>query len=38
MENGEVKRPQFSTIHPLAKALNILLETLIDYYVEIERR
>ena len=38
IENGEVKRPQFSTVHPLAKALNIPLETLIDYYVEIERR
>ncbi|EJW17798.1 helix-turn-helix domain-containing protein [Paenibacillus alvei] len=38
IENGNVKRPQFSTVHPLAKALNIPLETLIDYYVEIERR
>ncbi|GAV15898.1 helix-turn-helix domain-containing protein [Paenibacillus sp. NAIST15-1] len=38
IENGDVKRPQFSTVHPLAKALNIPLETLIDYYVEIERR
>ncbi|EPY08207.1 DNA-binding protein [Paenibacillus alvei TS-15] len=38
IENDEVKRPQFSTVHPLAKALNIPLETLIDYYVEIERR
>ncbi|MGG4397575.1 helix-turn-helix transcriptional regulator [Paenibacillus thiaminolyticus] len=38
IENGEVKRPQFLTVHPLAKALDISLETLIDYYVEIERR
>ncbi|SDF57427.1 Transcriptional regulator, contains XRE-family HTH domain [Paenibacillus sp. cl6col] len=38
IENGEVKRPQFSTVYPLTKALNIPLETLIDYYVEIERR
>lgn len=25
IENGEVKRPQFSTVHPLAKALTALM-------------
>jgi len=38
IENDEVKRPEFSTVQPLAAALNISLDTLIDYYVEIEKR
>ncbi|WCR26945.1 helix-turn-helix domain-containing protein [Paenibacillus thiaminolyticus] len=38
IENGEVKRPEFSSVHPLAMTLNIPFETLIDYYVEVEKR
>lgn len=38
IEKGDVKRPEFQTVHPLAVALNISLETLLDYYVEIEKR
>lgn len=38
IENDEVKRPKFSTVQPLSAALNISLDTLIDYYVEIEKR
>lgn len=38
IENGEVKRPEFSTVYPLAMALNIPFETLVDYYVEDEKR
>ncbi|WII36471.1 helix-turn-helix domain-containing protein [Paenibacillus thiaminolyticus] len=38
IENGEVKRPEFSSVHPLAMTLNIPLETLIAYYVEVEKR
>lgn len=38
IENGEVKRPEFSTAYPLATALGIPFETLIDYYAEIEKR
>lgn len=38
IENGEVNRPEFSTVHPLTMALKIPFETLIDYYVELEKR
>ena len=38
IENGEVKRPDFSTVQPLAAALKIPFETLVDYYVENEKR
>ncbi|WP_019421827.1 helix-turn-helix domain-containing protein [Paenibacillus sp. OSY-SE] len=38
IENGDVKRPEFQTVHPLAAALKISFETLIDYYVEVEKR
>ncbi|EPY04400.1 DNA-binding protein [Paenibacillus alvei TS-15] len=38
IENGEVKRPEFSSVHPLALTLNIPFETLVDYYVEVEKR
>ncbi|MDR0268150.1 helix-turn-helix domain-containing protein [Paenibacillus sp.] len=38
IENGNVKRPEFQTILPLATVLQIPFETLIDYYVEIETR
>lgn len=38
IENGEVKRPDFSTVQPLAAALQIPFETLVDYYVENEKR
>lgn len=38
IENGEVKRPDFSTVQPLAAALQIPFETLVDYYVEKEKR
>ncbi|WP_042229591.1 helix-turn-helix domain-containing protein, partial [Paenibacillus popilliae] len=38
IEKGDVKRPEFETIRPLAMVLKIPLETLINYYVEIEKR
>ncbi|GAC42102.1 helix-turn-helix domain-containing protein [Paenibacillus popilliae] len=38
IENGDVKRPEFETVRPLAMALNIPLDTLIDYDIEIETR
>ncbi|CAH8717146.1 helix-turn-helix domain-containing protein [Paenibacillus thiaminolyticus] len=38
IENGEVKRPEFSSVHPLAMTLDIPCETLIAYYVEVEKR
>ncbi|MCM3293297.1 helix-turn-helix transcriptional regulator [Paenibacillus sp. MER 180] len=38
IENGEVKRPEFSSVHLLATALNIPFETLVDYYAEIEKK
>lgn len=38
IENDEVKRPEFSTVHSLTTALNIPFETLVDYYAEIEKR
>ncbi|WP_446670628.1 helix-turn-helix domain-containing protein [Paenibacillus wuxiensis] len=38
IENGEVKRPEFSSVRPLAVTLNIPFETLVDYYVEVEKR
>ncbi|GAV12900.1 helix-turn-helix transcriptional regulator [Paenibacillaceae sp. P-4] len=38
IENGEVKRPEFSTAYPLATTLDIPFETLVDYYVENEKR
>ncbi|NEZ42880.1 helix-turn-helix domain-containing protein [Paenibacillus alvei] len=38
IENGEVKRPEFSSVHLLATALNIPFETLVDSYVEIEKK
>lgn len=38
IENGEVKRPEFSSVRPLAMTLNIPFETLVDYYAEIEKR
>ena len=38
IENGEVKRPEFSSVRPLAMTLNIPYETLVDYYAEIEKR
>ncbi|WP_042228775.1 helix-turn-helix domain-containing protein [Paenibacillus popilliae] len=34
IEKGDVKRPEFETIRPLAMVLKIPLETLIDYYIE----
>lgn len=38
IENGNVKRPEFQTVLPLATVLHIPFETLIDYYVEVETR
>nr|WP_289355269.1 helix-turn-helix transcriptional regulator [Paenibacillus sp. S-12] len=38
IENSEIKRPEFSTLQLLAVALKIPFETLVDYYVEDEKR
>lgn len=38
IENGEVKRPEFPTARLLTTALKIPFETLVDYYVENEKR
>ncbi|MCE5172559.1 helix-turn-helix domain-containing protein [Paenibacillus profundus] len=38
IENGEIKQPDFSTVRILATSLKIPFETLVDYYVEVEKR
>ncbi|MDR0266524.1 helix-turn-helix transcriptional regulator, partial [Paenibacillus sp.] len=38
IEKGDVKRPEDQTIMSLGRALNIPIETLVDYYVEVENR
>lgn len=38
IEKGDVAQPKFQTILPLARALNIPFEKLVDYYVEVETR
>lgn len=38
IENGEVRRPEYATIQPLARALNVPLKEFIELYVTVERR
>ncbi|MBE9916649.1 helix-turn-helix transcriptional regulator [Paenibacillus donghaensis] len=38
IEKGDVTQPEFRTILPLARVLNIPFEKLVDYYVEVETR
>ncbi|UHA72158.1 helix-turn-helix domain-containing protein [Paenibacillus sp. 481] len=38
IENGEVKQPEFSTIHPIAQALNISFEDTVTCYIQNEHR
>ncbi|NOJ71032.1 helix-turn-helix domain-containing protein [Paenibacillus alvei] len=38
IESSEIKRPDFSTLKSLVTALDIPYETLVDYYVEDEKR
>ncbi|WP_036705048.1 helix-turn-helix domain-containing protein [Paenibacillus sp. OSY-SE] len=38
IENGDVKRPEFETVHPLASALGIPFEDIVERYIEIDKR
>ncbi|EHQ59281.1 DNA-binding protein, partial [Paenibacillus dendritiformis C454] len=38
IENGDVKRPEYKTIHPLADTLQIPLETLVDLHITRDKR
>ncbi|WP_276540130.1 helix-turn-helix domain-containing protein [Paenibacillus dendritiformis] len=38
IENGEVRRPGFETIRPLAASLGIPFEDIVERYIEIEKR
>lgn len=38
IENGDVKRPEFTTVRPLATALKIPFAKLIELYIEIDNR
>ncbi len=38
IENGDVKRPEFQTVHPLASALGIPFEDIVERYIEIDKR
>ncbi|UHA72149.1 helix-turn-helix domain-containing protein [Paenibacillus sp. 481] len=38
LENNEVKRPEFSSIYPLARALNIPFKETVEYYIKLAPR
>ncbi|WP_206106176.1 XRE family transcriptional regulator [Paenibacillus dendritiformis] len=38
IENGDVKRPEYKTIRPLADTLQIPLETLVELYITLDKR
>lgn len=38
IENGNVKRPEFQTVGPLAATLGIPFEDVVDRYIYIEKR
>ncbi|WCF06691.1 helix-turn-helix domain-containing protein [Paenibacillus thiaminolyticus] len=38
IENGDVKRPEYKTIRPLADSLQIPLETLVELHITVDKR
>ncbi|EHQ59427.1 DNA-binding protein, partial [Paenibacillus dendritiformis C454] len=38
IENGDVKRPEYKTIRPLADTLQIPLETLVELHITVDKR